>query len=162
MHFFNENEWISLRISLTFVPKGPINNIPALVQVMAWRCPGDKPLSEPMVVSLSTHICVTRPQWVKANVDAKQATSHCLNKRKPISTMLYGATRPHWVKGEIHQIDTQIFKSEFFLNRVKIQCIFLYSDNTLRQWRMICHGCWSPCHNSCHKSESDVSQRHRD
>ena len=33
---------------------------------MAWRRPGDKPLSEPMVVRLLTHICVTRPQWVKA------------------------------------------------------------------------------------------------
>ena len=31
---------------------------------MAWRRPGDKPLSEPMLVSLLTHICVTRPQWV--------------------------------------------------------------------------------------------------
>ena len=32
---------------------------------MAWRRPGDKPLSEPMVISLLTHICVTLPQWVK-------------------------------------------------------------------------------------------------
>ena len=32
---------------------------------MAWRRPGDKPLSEPMMVRLPTHICVTRPQWVK-------------------------------------------------------------------------------------------------
>ena len=31
---------------------------------MAWRRSGDKPLSEPMMVSLLTHICVTRPQWV--------------------------------------------------------------------------------------------------
>ena len=31
---------------------------------MAWRRPGDKPLSEPMMVCLLTHICVTRPQWV--------------------------------------------------------------------------------------------------
>ena len=31
---------------------------------MDWRRPGDKPLSEPMMVSLLTHICVTRPQWV--------------------------------------------------------------------------------------------------
>ena len=31
---------------------------------MAWRRPGDKPLSEPMMVSLPMHICVTRPQWV--------------------------------------------------------------------------------------------------
>ena len=62
--FFNENVWISIKISLKFVPKGPINNIPALVQIMAWRRSGDKPLSEPMMVSLPTHICVTRPQWV--------------------------------------------------------------------------------------------------
>ena len=34
----------------------PINNIPALVQIMAWRCPGNKSLSEPMMVSLPMHI----------------------------------------------------------------------------------------------------------
>ena len=31
---------------------------------MAWRRPGDKPLSEPMMVSLLKHICVSWPQWV--------------------------------------------------------------------------------------------------
>ena len=36
-----------------------------MIQILAWRRPGDKPLSEPMIVSLLTHICVTRPQWVK-------------------------------------------------------------------------------------------------
>ena len=35
-----------------------------MVQIMAWRRPGDKPLAEPMVVWLPTHMCVTRPQWV--------------------------------------------------------------------------------------------------
>ena len=63
--FSNENVWISINISVKFVPRGQINNIPSLVQIMAWRRPGDKPLSEPMMVSLLTHICVTRPQWVK-------------------------------------------------------------------------------------------------
>ena len=63
--FWNENVWISINISLKFVPRGPINNIPTLLQVMAWRRPGDKPLSKPMMVRLTTHICVTRPQWVK-------------------------------------------------------------------------------------------------
>ena len=48
--FFNENVWISIKISLKFVPRGPISNIPVLVQIMAWRWPGDKPLSEPMTV----------------------------------------------------------------------------------------------------------------
>ena len=60
--FMNENVRISTNISLKFVPKGLINNIPALVQIMASRRPGDKPLSEPMMVNLLTHICVTRPQ----------------------------------------------------------------------------------------------------
>ena len=63
--FFNENVWISLKIPLKFVPKGPVNNIPALVQIMAWCRPGDKPLSEPMLVFVPTHIWVTGPQWVK-------------------------------------------------------------------------------------------------
>ena len=36
---------------------------------MAWRRPGDKPLSEPMVVCLMTHICITQPQWVNGNYD---------------------------------------------------------------------------------------------
>ena len=58
----NENARILIEISLKFVPKGPISNIPALVQIMAWRRPGDKPLSEPMMVSLLMAICVTQPQ----------------------------------------------------------------------------------------------------
>ena len=62
--FLNENVRISIKISLKFVPKAPINNIPALVQIMTWRRPGDKPLSEPMMVWLLMHICVARPQWV--------------------------------------------------------------------------------------------------
>ena len=65
--FLNENIWIAINISLSFVPKGPIDNIPALVQIMAWRRSGHRPLSEPMIVSLLTHICVTRPQWVNDN-----------------------------------------------------------------------------------------------
>ena len=62
--FLNENVWISVKIILKFVPEGPINNITALVQKMAWRPPGDKPLYEPMIVTVRTHICVTRLQWV--------------------------------------------------------------------------------------------------
>ena len=54
-----------LNVDCKFVPKDPFNNISTLVQVMAWRRPSNKPLSEPMMVSSLTHICVTRPQWVK-------------------------------------------------------------------------------------------------
>ena len=62
-----ENAKISIKFSFKFVAEGPINNIPALVQIIDWRRPGDKPLSEPMVLFVPTHICVTRPQWVKYN-----------------------------------------------------------------------------------------------
>ena len=62
--FLDEIVYISVKISLKFVSKGPINNIPALVQIMAWRHPCTQPLSEPMVVNLLTHICVTRPESV--------------------------------------------------------------------------------------------------
>ena len=54
--FLNENVWILIKISLKFVPKCPINNIPALVQKMAWRRPGDKPLSEPMMFTVKSLI----------------------------------------------------------------------------------------------------------
>ena len=47
--FLNETVLISIKISLKFITNGPIDNIPALVQIMAWRRPGDKPLSEPMM-----------------------------------------------------------------------------------------------------------------
>ena len=39
--FLNENIWIGMNISLSFVPKGPIDNIPALARIMAWRRSGD-------------------------------------------------------------------------------------------------------------------------
>ena len=84
--FFNENTRISIKVSLKFVPKGPINNIPALVQIMDWRWSGGKPLSEPMMISLLTHICVTRPQWVKAlfcNVFCVRKTNN------PVTHVLY-------------------------------------------------------------------------
>ena len=43
-------------------------NIPGLVQTMAWRRSGDKPWSEPVMISLLTYICVTRPQWVNVGI----------------------------------------------------------------------------------------------
>ena len=54
----NENVSIPITISLKFIPKGPINNIPTLVQIMGWCRPGDKPLSAPMMVSLPMHIYI--------------------------------------------------------------------------------------------------------
>ena len=65
--FLNENVGISIKTSRKFVLKDQVNNISALVQIMAWRRPGDQPLSEPMMFNLLTHICVTRSQWVNLN-----------------------------------------------------------------------------------------------
>ena len=65
--FLNENVWIPIKISLKFVPQGPINNIPTLVQIMAWHRPCDMPLSRPMMVRLPMYICINRPQWVNSH-----------------------------------------------------------------------------------------------
>ena len=64
MHFL---DWKCMNFYLNFAEVcsyGSINNIPAVVQIMALRLPGDKPWSEPMMVRLPTHICITWPQWV--------------------------------------------------------------------------------------------------
>ena len=51
--FLNENDGISIQISLKFVPRSPIVNKQALVQVMARRRTGDKPLPEPMMTQFT-------------------------------------------------------------------------------------------------------------
>ena len=38
---------------LMFVPKRPIGNTSALIQVKAWRRTGDRPLPEPMLVQFN-------------------------------------------------------------------------------------------------------------
>ena len=50
---FNENDRNPILISLKFVPRSPIVNKPALVQVMALRWRGEKPLTEPMLTLFS-------------------------------------------------------------------------------------------------------------
>ena len=61
--FLNGNIWMSNRMSLELFPRGAINIIPTLVQIMAWCRPGDELLSEPMMVRWPAHIWVIRPQW---------------------------------------------------------------------------------------------------
>ena len=95
--FLNENVYISIEISLKFVPKGPINTIPALVQIMAWRRPGDKPLSESMMVNLPTHICVTRPHWVNGLADLSVNEPHvvCRTNYITVHEIHFMATYTH-------------------------------------------------------------------
>ena len=91
--FVNENARISIKISLKFVAKGPINNIPVLVQIMAWRRPGDKPLSQPMVLFVPTHICVTRPQWVKYNWSILTMGGNVLS----VGTIIIATQNKHYI-----------------------------------------------------------------
>ena len=52
-NFLNENDKIPIRISLKFILNSPIDNKPALVQVMDWRRTGDKLLPEPMLTQFA-------------------------------------------------------------------------------------------------------------
>ena len=49
----NEKFHILIQISLKFVLNIPIDSKSAMVQVMAWRRTGDKPLTEPMVAEFT-------------------------------------------------------------------------------------------------------------
>ena len=103
---FNGNVWISIKISPKFVPKGWINNIPALVQILTWCWWVDKQLSAPMMV---THICVTLPQWVKqcnfgimripatvTSSDLRGTLLKCLGSGK-LSKDLQQTLHRHWI-----------------------------------------------------------------
>ena len=81
--------WISPKISLKFVPNIRIYNIPTLFQIMAWRRPGDKPVFEPMMVSLLTHICAS--------------TSLGLNEIKPVNRLRRQHLTALWKKDFIQR-----------------------------------------------------------
>ena len=117
--FLNENIKIVIKISLQFVSNGPINDIPALVQIMAWRRPGDKPLSEPMVVSLPTHICVNRPQWdhldnrdgiMSIFTESLLTSSSCFRDHHDSIVRVRGVSSTYWCGcGRINNILKTIF-----------------------------------------------------
>ena len=100
----------SIQISLKFAARGLSSTIPSFLKIMACRPPGDKPLSEPIMVSLLTHICVTRLQWV--NCPPAQQTfdvflqyfvsdnglSHVRHKTLPETMLVYYQVTPwEWV-----------------------------------------------------------------
>ena len=97
--FLKENILILITFSLKFVLRGPINNIPILVPIMAWRRPGDKPLSEPMMASLLTHICVNELNvWCSSSRCIKNHALKSIPDQGPSCLSPYGITRPPWVK----------------------------------------------------------------
>ena len=72
--------------------KNSLKFIPALVKKMAWHRSGAKPLSEPMMVSLPTHISISRPLWVESLIF------------KPISLIHILSTSCELLAGEGHGI----------------------------------------------------------
>ena len=54
--FFNEHVWISIKISLKFVPKGPIDNNLMLVHVLAWCRTGEKPFPNQMLTQVTAYM----------------------------------------------------------------------------------------------------------
>ena len=100
--------WFWIKISLKFISKGPIDNIPELVDIMAWRRPGDKPLSEPMIIILLTHICVNGLKIVCQTIISngvlsskefheKDMVPHMAGRKAcSISHTLYGRTVFRW------------------------------------------------------------------
>ena len=139
LYFLNENIWISIKISPKFVLQGPINNIPAMVPIIAWRHTGDMPLSEPMMVSLSTHICVTQPQWVNVMYEIRPASiSHYGEFNGQVlhqaSTVIYGF--PIWKP--LHEMSPG--------SQQKYTSIKCYIFSKIQYY--IC--CWNCCLRSTH------------
>ena len=62
--FLNEIIWISIKMSLHFAPKRPINTTSPLVQIMAWCRVGDKPLFESMLTRF-TDAFMCRVAWMR-------------------------------------------------------------------------------------------------
>ena len=96
--FWNGKVWIALNISQMFVPKVPINNIPSLVQEMAWPRPRGKPLSEPMIVSLLT----------QASLGLNKLNLHCCKLRYKAHS--HGTQLEHDIALETQTCGTQLIR----------------------------------------------------
>ena len=110
---------------------GPIDKFLALIQIKAWCRLCDKPLSEAMMVSLRTDICVTRPQLVNGAVACKtKPNSYLINSQlhrvcsgRTLFFYLYGYfSRGNWLYCSLiyysHKLH-QTFSSTFILASIK-------------------------------------------
>ena len=99
---------------------------------MVWRRLGDKPLSEPMMARLPTHICVTRPQWVKYS----GRLFHIPNLCSLIPKWIYSKSRGayHWLnKFALHpSLNLLLLQCEHISWEGKLGLIFL--RNQIFQW----------------------------
>ena len=103
---FYENPQILIKISLKFVLRDPINNIPAMVQIMAWRQPGNKPLSEAMMARLSTHICIIQPQSVNNNSTFENCTCILQNECLTFFFSFFSTLRSNMIIHSCYAVET--------------------------------------------------------
>ena len=112
--------------------KGPINNIPSLVQIMVWRHPGAKPLSESMVWSLLTHICVTRPLYASHHFSWYQALSTLNRHNKSAMLPYFPWQLPYLIHSAITHIILFIWKSrqKYHITIMKLH----HSNSMIKRW----------------------------
>ena len=100
-----------LEFRLKFVPKGRINNIPALVQIMAWHRPGDKALSEAMTVNSPTHIY--------ASFGLNELTSKMLNRPK-VNILIWHLT-PVSISQNVSYLGEEMHQHGYFKNSIFVE-----------------------------------------
>ena len=88
-----ENVQISTNISPKFVPYGPVDYNRAVVQIMAWRQPGNKPLSQPMMVSLFDLDAIK--SWI--NISSMGQTRFFLLRTALLCESAYGCMTTRWL-----------------------------------------------------------------
>ena len=142
--FLNENVCPLLKISLKFFPIVSTGKITALVQIMAWRRPNDKPLSEPMPVRLLTHtdiyiyiyiyIYVTWPQRVDTYMYGvyNMIRHHMISGNINLSTLQKGLYLRHCTR------EYPLEKKHLLLNNGEV------SDNafTAVEWKHVGYITW--------------------
>ena len=127
-----------------------INNIPALVQIKAWRRSGDKPFSEPMMVRLLTHISVTRPQRVKMSFTWQTSAKNKYSfGRHIVVTSAYALGETAWwlqlqpLCGFVHWYGVHdrptpdVTPSVCFMLSVTSYKLFMWCAGTLRCWKRV-------------------------
>ena len=120
--FANEYSWMKIYVFwfnfFEFLPRVPINSIPELVQIISWRRSGSKPLSEPMMISLLTHMCVTRSHWVEYKACIAISDSiYIIQFTYPTTSSAYLSRYPEcrvWVIRSISMLDS------FTLTAIKV------------------------------------------
>ena len=83
--FLNENFWILNSISLKYIPYGLIDNLAALVQIMAWHQIGNKPLSETMLVCFTDTYMLLRVTTTVVITWLSRLSSYFRDKINPMS-----------------------------------------------------------------------------